>query len=236
MGSVSPQSLSFIVPALNEAGNIEQACRGISRLAEEHLSDYEILVFDDGSTDRTGEIVRDLQKFNPHIVLCQNPITLGLGANYRNGVLKSRFSYAMMVPGDNEIVADSLKELFNRLGTADLLISYPSNPQTRPALRRFLSHLFVGFLNGLFNLQLRYYNGPTAIRTDLAKKYLPRTSGFAYMAVMVVQLIKDGCSYNESGFLLQGRISGRSKAFRLKNILSVIRDLWALFWKINLRQ
>ena len=77
--------------------------------------------------------------------------------------------------------------------------------------------------------------GNCAIRTDLARKYVPQTSGFAYMAVMLVQLIKDGCSYREFGFLLQERKTGRSKAFRPRNILSVLSDLCVLFFKLKLK-
>lgn len=226
------KALSIIVPALNEEGNILKTCEGITPLAERYLSDYEILVFDDGSSDRTAEVVKVLRRKNNHVLLFQNPVTRGLGYNYRMGVLKAKCPYAVMVPGDNEIVGNSLEELFKRVGSVDLLISYPSNSHIRPLSRRWLSKGFMTLMNLLFGLKIRYYNGPSVIPTEIARQFVPRTDGFAYMAVTLVRSIKAGYSYQEVPCTLQERQHGKSKAFRLKNVVSVVRDIALLFWRV----
>ena len=229
---MSLQSLSIIVPAFNEEGNIRSTCVEVAKLAEKHLNDYEILVFDDASHDRTGEIVKALERENPRIVLFQNSVNKGLGYNYREGVLKARCHYTMLVPGDNEVTVESLEKIFKRIGAADILICYILNPEVRPIWRQRVSKLFTNSLNVLFRLKILYYNGPSVIRTDLAKQFVPPTSGFAYMAVMLVRLLKAGASYQEEGFSLRGREYGKTKAFRLKNIISVIKNILILYWKI----
>lgn len=226
------QSLSIIIPAFNEEKNIRAACEDINRIAEKYFSKYEILVFDDASVDRTAEVVRQLQKENPHIYLFQNLINKGLGYNYRSGISNATCHYAVLVPGDNEVSADSLEEVFKQIGTTDIVITYATNPEVRPLWRQRISSLFTSSLNFLFQLKVRYYNGPSVIRTDLAKRFVPVTSGFAYMAVMLVQLLKSGASYKEVGFSLQGRQYGRTKAFRFKNVISVIKNIFVLYWKI----
>ncbi len=230
----SVKSLTIIIPAYNEEKNIRPTCEGMIRLAERHLKDYEILVFDDTSQDRTSDVVRELQKTNPHLILIRNPVNMGLGYNYRAGVLKARCQYVMMVPGDNEMVAEALDDLFREIGTADMFICYSANPEVRPGWRQFISKLFTGTLNMLFGLKIRYYNGPSVIRTDLAKEFLPSTNSFAYMAVMLVQLLKAGYAYKHMTFALQPRQFGMTKAFQFKNVVNVIRDILILFWKVRI--
>ena len=226
------KSLSIIVPAFNEEGNIRDTCADAAALAEKYLTDYEILVFDDASQDQTDEKVRALQKENPHIFLFQNLVNKGLGYNYREGVLKARCQYTMLIPGDNEVTGESLADIFKQIGTADILLCYIANSGVRPVWRQRISKAFTVTLNLLFGLTVPYYNGPSVIRTDLAKQFVPLTSGFAYMAVMLVQMLKSGASCKEVSFSLRGRQYGRTKAFRLKNIISVLKNIFILYCKV----
>jgi len=231
MESSGPKTLSLIVPALNEEGNIRDACQAMNRAAEKHLSDYEILVFDDGSDDKTPQVVKQLEMENPRIQLFQNSKTRGIGFNYWAGILRARLPFSMLVPGDNEITEESLEEIFSQVGSADILLTYAANPKSRTLLRRLLSSLFTGTLNLLFGLRVKYYNGPNVIRTNLVRRFGFSTNGFSYMATLLVPLLKPGYSYKEIGFILRGRKTGKSKALRLRNFVNTLRDIAALFWK-----
>ena len=233
---MTSKSLSVIIPAFNEEKNIRATCEEVIRAVERNVADYEILVIDDASQDRTAEIVRGLQKQNAKILLIQNPINRGLGYNYRIGVSKARCQYSIMVPGDNEMVGEALENIFMQMGSTDAIICYSSNPEVRPHWRQFISKMFTGLLNILFGLKIRYYNGPSVIRTDMAKEYAPFTSSFAYMAVILVQLLKSDASYKEMTFTLRAREHGKTKAFRIKNVLSVMKGIVNLYWKVGIRR
>jgi glycosyltransferase involved in cell wall biosynthesis len=227
-----PNSLSIIVPAFNEEGNIKATCEGVASLAEKFLSDYEVLVFDDASTDPTAEKVRELAKGNRKIRLIRNEHNRGLGFNYCEGVRQASCRYVMMVPGDNEVIAASLEEIFRTLGTVDIGICYAANSGIRLPARQFISKLFTATLNTLFGLKVLYFNGPNLLRTDLAKTHLPETNSFAYMAVMLVTLLKEGYSFQHYTFELKPRLYGTTKAFQLKNVLRVMADIARLFWRV----
>jgi glycosyltransferase involved in cell wall biosynthesis len=53
-------SLSIVLPAYNEEANVENAINEVSRVSQELGIDHEIILVNDGSADRTGEIARDL--------------------------------------------------------------------------------------------------------------------------------------------------------------------------------
>lgn len=226
-------TISVIIPALNEEGNIEATVRTVSAAIGTQFQDYEILIFDDGSTDRTGRIADELAKGNPHIRVIHNPQNMGFGHSYIRGVQLACMEYVVMFPGDNEVPLEAVNTILNAIGGADIVVPYISTPQVRPWGRRVVSSAFCGLLNVLFGLSLRYYNGACAHRRVLLQTVSMRTHGFAYMAAILVRLIRTGSSYIEVPMPLQPRQHGRTKAFRLRNIISVLRTIAELVWEVH---
>lgn len=228
-------TLSVIIPALNEEGNLAAAVSTVLGAIGDRFADYELLIFDDGSTDRTGAIADGLAAGNPHIRVLHNPRNMGFGYNYTRGVQLARMNYVTMFPGDNEIPGEAIQSILNAVGTADTVVPYISTPSVRGWSRRVISAAFVALVNALFGLRLRYFNGPCVHRRALLLSVPMRTHGFAYMTAILVRLIRSGHAYVEVPMELQARQHGRSKAFRLKNILSVLRTLGELFWEVRVR-
>lgn len=227
-------SVSVIMPALNEEGNLAAAVEGVRAALAGRCRQYEILIFDDGSTDRTGRIADTLALSCPEVRVVHNGHTRGLGYSYHRGVELAVCAHVVMVPGDNELPPESLARIVEQVGTADIVVPYFTNLSIRRRSRQILSRAFTWLVNGLFGTRLRYFNGPCIHRRSLALAALPKTSGFAYMAVMLVRLVSSGHTVTEVGVELGKRASGRSKALRLKNVFSVGLSLVALFVEIRL--
>ncbi len=229
-------TLSVIIPALNEEGNLAVAAATVLEAIGNRFADYELLLFDDGSTDRTGAIADELAAGNPHIRVTHNPRNMGFGYNYNRGVELARMDYVTMFPGDNEIPAEAMRTILDAVGSADIVVPYISTPAVRSGSRRFVSACFVALVNFLFGLKLRYFNGPCVHRRALLQSVPMRTHGFAYMAAILVRLIRSGYSYVEVPMPLQARQHGRSKAFKPKNIVSVVSTLGELFWEVRVAE
>ena len=141
----------------------------------------------------------------------------------------------MMVPGDNEIMGEAIGSLISGLGKADLVISYTANQEVRPLIRRLVSWTYVTLCNFLFGLKLRYYTGLSMIKTDLIRSIMPLSEGFGYSTEIIVNLLKKGHSYIEVPMTIYPPVPGRkAAAFRLKNIVSVIKTLAKLTWKVRM--
>ena len=78
-------SISLVIPMFNEAGNIELALESAVEALEAHASDYEIIVVDDASTDRSAELVRRAAESNPRIILLSHDSNMKLGESLRTG-------------------------------------------------------------------------------------------------------------------------------------------------------
>lgn len=218
-------SLSLIVPCLNEEGNLENTVNSLVSSLEGTIEDYEILIFDDGSTDQTGRIADRLSGESPRIQVIHHEKNMGLGACYYGGVERATKEYVMTIFGDNEIDPSTLRGLFQRAGETDMVIPYLVNAGIRPWYRRLISTVFTLMVNTIVGRRIRYYNGPVILRRANLLGLRTRSFGFAYMAEIVSILLDQGASFVEVPYTMQTRPSGSPKAFRLKNLVSVARSL-----------
>lgn len=74
-------------PAFNEESTIKDSVERAARVAEEspYIADYEIIVVNDGSRDRTGEIIDQLARENPRVKAVHHIKNRGAGAAVRSG-------------------------------------------------------------------------------------------------------------------------------------------------------
>lgn len=231
------RTISVIIPALNEEGNIESAVNTVLTAMGDKFSDYEILIFDDGSYDNTGYIADKLAAENNKIQVIHNPKNMGYGYNFKKGVELAKNDYIAMFPGDNEIEGESIKSMFERVRDGlDIIIAYTVNAQIRPLSRRVISRSYTKVMNLLFGLRLKYYNGPPIYKRELIKSIPITTSGFAFLSEILVRAIKSGHKYIEIGMKLRERAYGGSKACKLNNIISVLQTMFRLFWVVNIKR
>ena len=218
------RSISVIIPAYNEEGNLKGTVDVVVAAVTGRFSDYEILIFDDGSQDGTGPLADKLAASDAtgRIKVIHNGVNRGFGYNFRRGVELATEDYIGMIPGDNEIAEDSVAAILDAAGKAEIVAAYTVNVGVRPLMRRIVSKTFTTLMNLLFGLRLRYFNGPTVYRRELIQSIPITTSGFAFTASIMVRLIRSGHSYVEVGMHLKPRDYGGSKAFAPSNIVSVI--------------
>jgi len=227
-------SFSFVVPALNEGLALAATLDEIIKVMDQGGYDYEILVFDDASSDNTGQIADEYANKYRHIRAFHNPNTpQGIGYSYKKGIELASKEYYSLIHGDNEINAALIKRLLETAGKADFSITYIED-DLRSSSRKRTSHVFTGLMNFLFGLNVPYYNGPSLIPLKLLREIPILTNGHAFMAEIIVRLIKKGYVYEAIGFQTQIRCQGKSKAFRPKNIISVLRALIRL--RLSLRK
>jgi glycosyltransferase involved in cell wall biosynthesis len=215
------KTLTLIIPAYNEAANIAATVDEVLWAIGDKFLDYEVLIINDGSSDDTARIIDSLAAANPHVIAVHNERNIGFGATYSRGVQLARMNYVGIVPGDNEILGQSIACVLELVGSADIVIPFTMNLEVRPYRRRFLSRLYTLVLNSIFFCEIQYYNGPVIHRRDVLQQTPIKTSGFAFQSTLLVRLIRSGHSFIEVGMYLRPRLGGHSTALKLKNFLNV---------------
>ncbi len=219
-------SLSVIVPAYCEAENILPTLEHIASALAGLPIDYEILVVDDGSTDGTGDIVRANAASFPRARLLVNERNMGFGWTYRRGVAEARGDYIVMVHGDNAWGARTLRDLFTRIGDADVVVGYTRDMwKTRSWGRTAASKTYTLTINAITGRRLRYYNGLQIHPAAVLKSLRIQSAGYGFQAEVLAKSLRVTRTYIEVAMDLIERRHGASKAFRLRNAVDVLKTV-----------
>lgn len=239
MAIITPRTISVIIPALNEEKNLPGAVQTVMDALGRDFADFELLIFNDGSTDRTGAVAEELAAQDSRVKVIHNPRNFGLGYNYARGAELAKMEYVTWFPGDNDAPGDGFRITLHAVGSADIVVPFLSNAHVRPWARRVVSAAYIRLLNLLFGLRLRYYNGPAVYRRHHLLRVPIQTSGFACLASTLIRLLRLGLSYVEVPFQTDPtgmRRHGVSKAFRLRNVVSVGKAIAGLFWEVRVKE
>jgi glycosyltransferase involved in cell wall biosynthesis len=228
------REITVLVSAYNEEKHLKNIVVYLNKTLSELFKDYEILIFDDCSTDKTPTIADKLTKLNQKIKVIHNKTNKGLGYNYRNAVKIAKKEYFTWIPGDNDVEHIAIKRIFESIDKADLIIPYISNQKERPFLRKILSESYINLLNFAFNLKLKYYNGSVVCKTELLRNLRMTTNSFAFQSEVLIRLVKKNYNYIQLPFKTIPQ--EETKIFRLKNLIGVCITIFNLFIELNLKK
>jgi dolichol-phosphate mannosyltransferase len=222
-------SLSIIIPAYNEADNILDTLENVTKALAPLDLEHEILVIDDGSADETAALVTsNLHRF-PHVTLLVNERNIGFGASYRRGVDAAALDHIVMVHGDNAWGHETLRELFSHVGTADLVVGFTRDMWgSRTKTRTLISKAYTFVVNLITRRRLKYYNGLQIHPAPVLKSLRIQSSGYGFQSEVLVKGLRRTTTLVEVPMDLTERAKGESKAFRLKNVIDVLRTLRVL--------
>lgn len=99
----APQRISFVIPAKDEEGRLGASLVRLLAFIQAQPYESELIVVDDGSTDRTADIVREAERSAPPRVavrLLQHEVNRGKGAAVRTGVLAATGAYILYMDAD----------------------------------------------------------------------------------------------------------------------------------------
>jgi hypothetical protein len=112
------------------------------------------------------------------------------------------------------------------VGEADIIIGYTRDMWgSRTLARTAISKTFTALVNLITRRGLKYYNGLQIHRAGVLKSLLIQSSGYGFQAEVLVKGLRLTRSYLEVPMDLIEREKGESKAFRVKNVVDVLRTL-----------
>jgi dolichyl-phosphate beta-glucosyltransferase len=103
--------LSVIIPAFNEADRLGATLNSCSKYLLRQPYSYEIIVIDDGSTDKTRELVEASKLSTPNLILITLPTNKGKGAAVKAGMLAAHGEYRLFMDADNSTDISQIEKL-----------------------------------------------------------------------------------------------------------------------------
>jgi len=122
-------SLSIVLPAYNEAENVARAVQEVSDVAQDLGLDHEIILVNDGSSDRTGEVARELIGQIPHFRLVEHHPNRGYGGALKAGFAAATKEWIAFVPADKQFQFSEIERFLEKTDQADIVCGYRADRQ-----------------------------------------------------------------------------------------------------------
>jgi len=221
------------MPALNEEKNVFQAIENGIRSFDTFDIRGEIIVVNDGSSDRTGEIIeKAIMQYGEKVRQITHEKPQGIGACFWEGVNVAFGEGVVMMPGDNENDPDEILRYHKLLNHVDLVIPFVYNKHVRSFFRMFLSFAYRFIVNTTFLVNLHYTNGTILYRKSILQTLTHRSWGFFFQTDIAIRLLKLGYLFAEVPYRVSLRKEGLSKAVTFPSLLQVVKGYLRLVKEI----
>lgn len=224
------------MPSLNEEKNIANAVQNAVQAMTDFGIEGEVIVINDGSRDRTADLVQNIQKTSPQVKLITNATTMGIGYSFMHGVRHANNEIVVLLPGDGEVLAESCLKYMDLMEHVDIIVPFFFNKEIRDRKRRIISSLYRFIINISFGVSLNYTNGTVLYRRDILSETKLFSTGFLYQAELLVKLIRQGYLFAEVPSVLTKRLAGKSKATSLKSLIDVMKSYLKLIYYIHIKR
>lgn len=228
---------SIVIPAYNEGDRIGRTLMQVLECVRKQKWRAEILVVDDGSTDNTASIVKEIAAHNPSVRLLENPKNCGKGFSVRHGMLSAAGDFVMFTDADLSSPMAEAERLFDALRSgADIAIGsrwLESNRQTlrQPLYRQFFGRCFNKVTRILMRLPFADTQcGFKAFRRPIAQAVfqLQTIDRWGFDPELLFIALKRGYKVREVP-VTWGH-DERSRISYLKDGLRMLQDIAAIRW------
>ena len=227
--------LSCFFPAFNEEENIaavlEEALATLPRFADE----FEVIVVDDGSSDRTGEAVTAFAAAAPEagterVRLVSHEVNRGYGEALRSGLNAARGDAVFFTDADRQFRLDDIERLLEHYATSPFVVGYRLK-RNDPRHRLFVARVYHATLKAVFGLRVRDVDcafklldraALDRVRPDLASR-----SAFI-SPELLIRAQMAGVAIAEVGVPHYPRAAGRPKGATPKVIARTIKEIFVM--------
>ena len=225
-------SLSLVFPAWNEEQYVERAVTRALEVLGRLSDDFEVVVVDDASTDRTREICEALVSQHPELKVVTHQVNLKLGGALKTGFAATTKDIVVYSDIDLPWDLDQLERVLHLMEflEADMICAFRFD-RTSEGSKRIAYSLFYNFLiRTLFGVHVKDINFSFKVMHRRVLESIELKSQGSFIdAELVVKAIRRGFRVFQIGVDYFPRTRGVSTLASPMVIARMLRELWALF-------
>jgi glycosyltransferase involved in cell wall biosynthesis len=226
--------LSLVLPAHNEEANLRPVVERALEVLPQQCRDWEVIVVNDGSRDRTGEIAAELAAANPERVrVVTHPRNRGYGAALASGFAAATGDYLMFMDSDRQFDIADLERLAPFVGVYDIVAGYRIK-RNDPWYRFVIGYTFNAIVTVLFGITLRDIDcGFKVFRADLLKGMELTTHGALINTEIHAKANRQGATLVEVGVNHYPRLIGEQSGVKVSVITRAMVEILKLWWRMQ---
>jgi glycosyltransferase involved in cell wall biosynthesis len=222
--SARATGVSVIIPVFNEEGAIVRTLQRLVNVLREFACTYEILVVNDGSTDRTSDLLRNVVG-QTDIRVIEHAGNQGYGASLKTGIRYARFPWIAIVDADGSYPLEQIPHLLELAEDMDMVVGARTGTEVEPkgprGVARYLLRCFAQWLTDRRIPDLN--SGLRVFRRDVAKRFLRiLPNGFSFTSTITLAMLTQSYRVHFEPIRYYRRI-GRSKLRPFRDTLNFLR-------------
>jgi len=231
------KSLSVFFPAYDDGDSIGPLVANTFQVLEQHVSDYEVIVVNDGSRDHTGDVLRQLQHEygSERFRIVTHPRNRGYGAALRSGFAAATKEFVFYTDGDGQYDVGQLPLLLAQAGSGAQWVNGFKSNRSDAMHRKWIGGLYNRVARRLFRIQLRDIDCDYRLiqRSLLNPGKFRSTSGTICIEI-ARQLERSGVRAVEVAVNHLPRQHGSSRFFRPLPLLKTAWQIGSLYFRTRL--
>lgn len=219
--------ITVFFPVYKDEATVQRVISKSLDVCSKLASRYEVLVINDGSPDRSGELADEMARQHPeHVNVIHHPRNQGYGAAICTGLLKARGELICFTDGDDEYDVYDLLKLYRLKDYYDLIITF-RYVKLYSGYRQFISWVYNRVVRLVFRTPYRDIStGLRVIKKSVVEEIMPIISNSPFVgAEITIKLMLRGFRVGEVGIQTFPREFGKGSSTTFKNILATVADL-----------
>jgi glycosyltransferase involved in cell wall biosynthesis len=220
--------LSIFFPCFNEEPNVEKVALGALAVARRISDDYEIIIVNDGSSDRTGEIADRLSRQYPEIRVVHHERNKGYGAALQSGFKSARKELVFYTDGDGQFNIEEITKLLPLIEEYDIVSGYRINRRD-PVIRKVNAFLWGTLVNLLFKFKISDVDSAFKLyRREIFDQITMESQGALIDTEVLAKARAKGFTITEVGVTHYPRQAGEQTGAKLTVIIKAFKELFKL--------
>lgn len=222
---IGSRSLSVILPAYNEEEVIADTVKTVLSTIIDWMDDFEILVVNDGSKDRTAEVVASIADVEPRVRLLDHPVNQGYGAALVTGFESATKDLIFFMDSDGQFDFADLARFFPLIEDYDAVLGYREHRQDR-WMRKLNAWGWKKLVSFFFGLRVRDVDCAFKLyRADFFRHHTLETRGAMINTEVLYKLARAGYTYVEIPVRHLPRRGGKATGAKVRVIARAFREL-----------
>ncbi len=225
--------ISLVLPAHNEEPNIRAVVEEAAQVLTTAFSDYEIVVVNDGSKDRTLQIAQQLASENPHVKVVNHPVNRGYGAALTSGFNAATGDYIMFMDSDRQFDINDVHRLTPFVPEYDSVAGYRIK-RNDPAHRLLNARIFGFAVMLLFDIHVRDIDCAFKIfHADVLRGINLGSPGALINTEILAKAKARGCTLTQVGVNHYPRLEGEQSGASVKVVFRAFWEMLRLWWRMR---
>ncbi|MHC4326259.1 MAG: glycosyltransferase family 2 protein [Planctomycetota bacterium] len=226
-------SISVFFPCYNEQENVGRTVENALEVMKKLNADFEIIIVNDGSTDKTGQIADEIAGRDGRIKVVHHKHNLGYGAALQSGFKTATKELVFYTDGDGQFDINEMPPLLSLMEQYDIVSCYRLNRRD-PIIRKINGWCWTRLICLLFGMKIRDIDCAFKLyKREIFDKIQLSSTGALIDAEILARAVRMNYRITQKGVHHYPRTAGEQSGANIRVVLRAFKELLKLQSRIR---